>query len=655
MTTRRPAWFLLLTVLFVPACDEEVDPIDLEVDPFCEWLEERHCVLPWPSDHWLAPADTETGVRIEYDTASMPLNEQFAPFAVSEYYRFDGYSGSAPIMTTFGGAIDLTGLAGSDNFARSLEADSPTVLLNLATGERVAHSVEIDLRWDESVDEGDESPNVMVYLQGAQRLAGGTQFAVAFRNIQREDGTTVFPSPGFTVLRDATITSNPLIEERRPLYEAMFEGLTAAGVDRSELVQAWRFTTVSDSMIRRDLLHMRDDAMTRVPVGGGSCTVDEVNRAGDDEGAPREGIALRIQGMLEVPLYTDRNAPPTRVVRDAAGLPEFQDMAEVPYILVVPESVMEPGAEPARFFGYGHGLMGSRHEVDSGFVAQIASERQMVAAAVDWDGMSERDFVTVGLALQDVSTFARVGERLMQGVINQLVLTRSFTGACRTALAELQHPDGHSVIRDGEPYFIGISQGSIMGATTVAVGLDVHRAALMVGGMNYSVMIPRSSNWTTYEGILRAWYLSRLERELLLGIMNSHWDLASPDAFLTHYAGDLLPGTPEKTVLYQIARNDSQVPNRASDMAARTAGFPLLTPSSVAPWGIETTEAPEGSALVYFDFGVPANPPGNLVPPEDNNVHGDQRFLAATQEQVDRFLRDGGRIEHTCDGVCDPE
>jgi len=653
--TMRAAPLLLVAALFVPGCDEEVDPIELTVDPYCEWLEERHCVLPWPSDHWLEPADTETGVRIAYDTASMPLNDTFEPFDVTEYHRFDGFSGSSPIMTTFGGAIDLTGFAADDDFARSLEADSPTVLLDLGTGARVAHSVEIDLRWDESVADGDLNPNVMVYIQPAQRLRGATEYGVAFRDVVREDGTTASPSPGFTVLRDGIVTTSPEVEARRDAYEAMFEAFTAAGVDRAGLVQAWKFTTVSDSMIRRDLLHMRDDAMTRIPVGGGSCTVEEINRAGDPEDAPRSGIALRIEGMLEIPLYTDRNAAPTRVVRDADGLPEFQRMDEVPYILVVPESVMEAGAEPARFFGYGHGLMGSRHEINSRFVAEMTNEHHMVAAAVDWDGMSEDDFVTVGFALQDVSTFARVGERLMQGVINHLVLTRALTGACREDITELQHPDGHSVIRDGEPYFIGISQGSIMGATTVAVGHDVRRGALMVGGMNYSVMIPRSSNWTTYEAILRAWYRSRLERELLLGVMNSHWDLASPDAFLAHYAGDLLPNTPEKTVLYQIARHDSQVPNRASDMAARTAGFELLTPSPVAPWGVPTSDAPEGSAMVYFDFGVEPNPPGNLVPPEDNNVHNDQRYLTATKEQVSLFFNDGARIENTCDGPCDPE
>ena len=42
------------------------------------------------------------------------------------------------------------------------------------------------------------------------------------------------------------------------------------------------------------------------------------------------------------------------------------------------------------------------------------------------------DIATVGIALSDVGTFPSTGERLMQGVINNLVMTRSFK-AVRTS------------------------------------------------------------------------------------------------------------------------------------------------------------------------------------------------------------------------------
>ena len=87
--------------------------------------------------------------------------------------------------------------------------------------------------------------------------------------------------------------------------------------------------------------------------------------------------------------------------------------------------------------------------------------------------------------------------------------------------------------------------------------------------------------------------------------------------------------------------NDSQVPNLASEQAARTMGIPLLTPTSKGVWGLDTVtgaDAP-GSAMVYFNFDRELGVEGNVPPDEDSDVHGDQRFLLAAQLQIDAFLR----------------
>ncbi len=44
-----------------------------------------------------------------------------------------------------------------------------------------------------------------------------------------------------------------------------------------------------------------------------------------------------------------------------------------------------------------------------------------------------------------------------------------------------------------------------------------------------------------------------------------------------------------------------------------------------------------------------------MLIPEENEVHEGIRRNPASQEQLDRFLRPGSIIEHTCDGPCDPE
>ena len=158
----------------------------------------------------------------------------------------------------------------------------------------------------------------------------------------------------------------------------------------------------------------------------------------------------RIDGTFQVPLYMDSPYSGARVVRGDDGLPEFQGWAEAPFTALVPRSLAEPGASPGRLLGFGHGLMGAgEDEGGGGFVQHLGNSRQMVTVATDWQGMSSRDLASVGQALSDVSTFPATGERLMQGVINNVVMIRSFKGACRT-LDELM-PNGTPIIDEGEP------------------------------------------------------------------------------------------------------------------------------------------------------------------------------------------------------------
>jgi hypothetical protein len=60
---------------------------------------------------------------------------------------------------------------------------------------------------------------------------------------------------------------------------------------------------------------------------------------------------------------------------------------------------------------------------------------------------------------------------------------------------------------------------------------------------------------------------------------------------------------------------------------------------------------------VEFDFGVPEPLPGTVATPstEETEGHEGVRRLDAAKEQLDRFATEGGEVEHTCDGACDPE
>lgn len=648
---------LLLLAVPLAACvtgEDSPDPVHIAgLTDHCEYVGGVHCLLPWPTDRWLAAdSSRETGFHLAYDPVAMPVSSRDTAFPLdpAPYARFDGYSGAAQILTTFGSvAVDLDGLAGYENYGRSLEAESPTVLLDLDTGARIAHFVEVDARAHER-DEDTGEP-VLLYLRPAQRLDANHRYGVALRDIVLDDGTVPTASPAFAALRDGVVTDHEGLEARRPSYEQLFVALADAGVPRGDLQQAFWFQTASDTSTQSALLAMRDDAMQRVPVGGGECTVDAVVPT------PSEGLQFRIDGHFRSPRYVDRENPPARVVRDAAGAPVFQDWMDVQFSLVAPSTAFEPGAEPARLFAYGHGLMGAGSggdgEINAGFVDRMVRRFHRVAIATDWQGMASDDILAVGNALSDMNGFDAVPERMMQGMINQIVMIRSMLGACRN-LPELQH-EGHSIVDDSAADFIGISQGGINGGTLLSLSPDVERAALLVGAMNYAIMIPRSTNWPSYEAIFASWYDLRVDREIMLSVIGSLWEQAEPAGWLHRTLRDPLPGSGVKKVLYQVARYDDQVPNMASNIAVRTLGIPVLTPSPVLPWGVDAIAGPAESALVYYDVGAPPVSETNVPATPANDAHGQQRGLDAAQLQIDAFLRPGGQVTNFCDGDCGPD
>ncbi len=644
---------LALSSAVVAGCDPEPDPIVVNIDAWCEGSTPLHCMLPWPSDRWLIDdPTTDTGKRLNLSSAAIPLNTDADEFDVSAYNIYDGFSPATAMLTVFPTDVDVTatpGLAVEGFWSLSLEENSPTVLIDLETGERLAHMVEIDMRAHEEDVPGLGQSLALLYIRPATRLLESRRYGVALRNIRLIDGTEATATEAFAALRDNTRTTSSSLETRRARYEELFSILEESGVDRSSLVQAWSFTTASSRSIRSDLMTMRDDALERVPIGGGNCTVESVIEDDNDERRFR-----RIDGTFRVPLYMDEDGPGARVARGEDGLPSFQGWAEAPFTLTIPHVVAEEGAAPGRLMGYGHGLMGSASGEGGGnYVRRVAQEFGYVVVATDWQGMSDRDVVTVGIALSNVSTFPKVGDRLKQGVINNLVMIRSFKGAC-SQLPELQ-VNGQSVIDDGPPYWMGISQGGIMGPSVLALSPDIPKGAFLVGGISYPLMIGRSVDFYEYEVIYRTWYPERIDREILMNMMSTLWDGAEAATWAPHLTKDPLPGVEAKQVLYQVARLDSQVPNIASDLAARTMGIPQLAPAAQSIWGIPEEEGPLSSALVYFDFGADPLPAGNEAPEDDNGTHGDQRYTDGSRHQINAFFQEGGMIENFCDGPCDPD
>lgn len=668
-------------------------PVDAPpAEPFpthCENVNALECLAPWPSSRYLVEdPSTNTGYRIDIPQAAMPTNRFRVQVNPAQFARFDGFSPAGGMMTVFAGPLDTSMLADEQHIPDSMSATSQTILL-MEDGKggytRVEHFAEVDT-W-EDVD----AARLPFYIRPATRLQPDAHYIVAIRNLRRADGTPVAASPYFAALRDNTPLAEAAdLEGRRAHFEEIFNTLTAAGVARNELIEAWDFRTASDELLVDDLVRIRDEAI-RQNDAAGNCriTVSEI------QNAPASDVWRRVRGTVRVPLFLnsertggDAGGSPddARIRRNAAGQ-AIQNaetpFVEVPFTASIPTSVhtrLAAGGEPARLLTYGHGLFGDRGEVESGWFRTMTEELEMASIAVDWWGMSSEDVARVLRSLSDFSSFVATPERFEQGLINFVVLTHSFANpSCQVVstdpnvfnITPTAGGPARRIWDNDELYYGGESQGGIMGMSLAAISTDITHFMSGVSGMAYSVMIPRSSNWISYGGIMANSYRRQVDRALLMTMAQSVWDVSDPATFVGRITGDRLPCglgettcpgglTPDHQLVMMIGQDDAQVANITADTAARTFGLPVVTPSPYLPHGLATTPAAESdnvrnAMIIYAIPGVAPLPLGTRNPGGDNDAHGGVRRAESGFRMLDRFYAPDGIIVNECDGVCDPD
>lgn len=627
---------------------------EIPITTGCENLEPLHCMLPWPSSRFLTEdSDTETGFRVDLPEEHMPRDGRGRVITrTSTWERFDGFSPSTALMTGFAGKLDDENLADELHIADTLETSSQTLILDATTGELVAHFAEID-KWNA------QDPNTTTfYMRPATRLLENHRYVAAIRTgLRLMDGSLVAPSEYFRVLRDDETTSVPEIEARRSDMEAIFSLLDTAGVPRGELLLAWDFRTGSGDSIRGELLRMWDDTKDRWEAGTddlGTCTVTGVEENVNDT------LYRRVRGTFTVPLYMETAEAGVRAHRNANGEITYNGTAQAPFEVAIPPSVRDQvlaGDGPARGIMHGHGLLGAGNQTSSGGVRVLLERSKMVGFGTDYWGLSESDlsFLLSGV-LSDFGNFDAMGERLMQGTINSLVLMKAFApgGPC-AELAELQIDvdDVPQPVLDGDPrYYYGISQGGIMGGTLAALSDTIDAYVLQVGAVNYSTLVRRSLDFVQYDVLMGFSYRRKLDRDWLVVSSQPIWSLAEPDAYASHILRDPLPGVDisNRRVLFQISRYDTEVSNAASDMAARDMQLGALDSSVYIPWNVDAiTEDSVASAMVIYrlDDVLPL-PLGSVQLTSDNNAHSDLRFQTPVLEQIEQFARPGGTVVDTC-------
>ena len=620
-----------------------VDPIDIPHAEGCDDLVPTVCILPWPGDAFLAEdAATQTGFHLAYTEEAVPHTS--ATIDPEPFEILDGHSPASQLMTLFESPPDLADAASHATIPRSLEADSPTVIVDLSTGERVAHWVELDA--------GADAPEeTILYLRPADRLEEDRAYGVAIRDLVDDAGEPLPAWPAFAALRDGVPTTNPSLEGRRARYEELFDGLAAAGVDRPGLQQAWTFHTASGDALRRDMLSIREDALTRLGPDGIGCTITSVEQ---DYAAD---TFRRVRGTVTTPSYVDSPTPPARFVRGADGLPAFVEDREIEFTAIIPESVGRPAdgdPVPRPLVSFGHGLLGAAEPTVSDAGARaLTNAAGMVVVATDWAGMSSSDVLTIAGGMTNPSSFFAVSDRMQQGMVNFIAMSRTIGGVCADEPAF--SVDGDSLIDPAEQYYVGGSQGGILGGTLLTLHPDIERGVLVVNGAAFSLMMDRSIAFSGMLELFAEVYPSRLDRAILLTLAQHLWDFAEPTSYLP-FTVEGLPGIGGKTVLSIAALNDAQVPNLSTDLAMRMAGVPVIEGSVTEPWGFDVEQAPwPGSGYVTIDVGDPPVPAGNTAPTVDAGGHAGVIMSDAGLQILLEFLAPDGVIPMPCEGVCDPD
>ena len=150
------------------------------------------------------------------------------PINPALFYGLDGFSpASAP--ATYLPNASATGLPtphGSD--ATTVDAASPTIILNADTGELVPH-------WADINQQAAAPEQRAIILHPAVLLKNRGRYIVAMRRVVDASGAAIAPTSASRALVTAARARMPDVESRRCLYQDIFAKLAKAGVNKQDL------------------------------------------------------------------------------------------------------------------------------------------------------------------------------------------------------------------------------------------------------------------------------------------------------------------------------------------------------------------------------------------------------------------------------------
>jgi len=678
--------------------------VDLSKAAACDFIAPagNPCLQPFPNDYNTKPdPSSETGLRVDFKPDATPRNQADKNVEVNVLNQSDGFSPGQSISVHIPGmenqaAFDQTAIVPLTDMGQAFAPQQPVLLLDAETGER-------QLIWGEMDSLASEDKDRNLIIRPGKNLKNGHRYLVVLRNIKDSAGNLLPAPAGYRLYRDNQRTDNSIVEARRNQYEKDFELLAGASVERPSMYLHWSFTVASAENLTGRMISIRDRAFASL---GDTNLTDNVPQGVSPDFTITESLdnppgqpelARRVRGTFEVPCYLNQTGCPTGSTFDLDANQKPIRMAgntfTARFQCNIPASSISGGnvVQTARPSLYGHGLFNEFFEANSTNVRELGNDNGVMVCSTDWIGMSSsddgnpfRDDIPSAIAaLADASKFPTIPDRLQQSFLNFLFLGRM-----------LIHPDGltddpafnfngNSVIDTSGLFYYGNSQGGIAGGALTAVATDFTRSVLYVPGMNYSTLLPRSSDFSDFALILYPSYPRQLERPLLFSLLQMMWDRGEPNGYANNMTDKPLPGTPAHKVMLVMAYGDHEVANVSTEVEARTIGAPLRLPavdSNRQPAGMIDPfyshealgnlagPAADGNAFFIWDTGPKrttptGNPPGDslwgtdpapLTNTAPNNSFGQNPHDTVIEEsplarkQIADFLKVNGKVTNPC-------
>ena len=638
----------------------------------CNPLGGQSCMLPFPSDYYTVPDPSmPSGRRIAFPLGAMPANASGVHIDPTTWNANDGFSPGSTIEVQVPN-LDLatSGIVDQYHVGGSLAAGAPIVLLDATTGRRLAWWAEADTR--------DPNPATrLLMIHPAADLPEGHRIVVALRTLRTTSGAPAAATGAFAdVLAGRSVPGPGGSELAAHLHRILTVLAKDASVTTTGLYLAWDFTVISATSLTGPVVHMRDVAMAALGSGVPTFHVTSVTDLTPSDRGGRT-IARQISGTFDVPSFlTGPTGDHTDTLHlGSGGLPSQipGNVEHAVFSCLVPRSVVaDPGAAgqqvtPGRPVLYGKGLFSVATQMDIGGVRDTADHYRLVLCSTNALGLDGNDELADAQLFSDLSNFAAVPDHLQQAMIDDLYLGRLMASpggfasdpAFRSAGA---HPTPFIDTTQKLTYY-GNSEGSLIGGAVTAISTEWSRAVLGVPSMNYSILLPRSSDFVALYPFFDKSYPDEQSQELILGLIQMLFDRGETDGYVEQLTTRPLPGTPPHQVLLQMAFGDHQVSNFTTEIEARTIGAVVHRPAIPAGlvagdpfYGLAAAPASaRGPATLYVwqDPHTPPPPLANVPPTAGIDPHDFiPRSLPAAQQQLMGFLTTGTVADACGTGAC---